>query len=304
VRLTIPKFVALLGALFVLSFAAAFFLSKHESPVREATADASLPSSNPEEPPPRPFAETADRLTLGSGVEPSPAPGALAALDEKLRKVAALADGEEKLRLARELGAVRDRAAAPLLLDWATITNDRALLRAALDALGPMADAGLIAEIRRRFAAAFREDDKYRLAKIVRQISNREAADALIALAEDAEAPPQLSTAATEALATLGTPAAVSSLLGKLEAAAADDTARLMTALSRIDQTDALPSLQFAALGNKDASSERTRVAAILALANFHDEPTREILERLSGEPSAAIRDAARGVLEKSRGSR
>lgn len=302
-RLTLPRFVALLVALFLVSLVAAYIATRPSEPQMDAAPTAVAPPvPEPEQAPPTPaFSETADRVTLGSGVEPAPPEGALAGVDQTLRKMAALPDGDEKMQLAHEVSAIRDRAAAPVLLGWATITPDRALLRSALAALGTLADAELIADIQRRYAAAFREDDRYRLGQVLRHITNPQAAPALISLAEDDTAPLQLTTAATEALATIGTPAAVSVLLGKLETAPPDDTGRLATALSRIDNAGALPALQYAAIGNKDASSERTRVAAIQALGNFHDAPTREILQRLSGEPSAAIREAARGVLDRGR---
>ena len=122
----------------------------------------------------------------------------------------------------------------------------------------------------------------------------------MIELADDATAPEELTVAATEALATLATPPAVSLLLGKLASAEPDDTGRLMTAIARIDRAEALPSLQYAAAGNKDASSDQARIAAIHALANFHDEPTRELLKRLDADPSEDVRNAARDVLARS----
>lgn len=266
-------------------------------PAVEATATNDEPPSENEPA----FAETADRVTMGSGNLPEPPTDALAEYDRLLRQMATMPDGDEKMQLAGQVGAIRDRMAAPLLLDWAVATTDRALLRSALEALGPLADAELIAEIKLRFAAAFRADDRYRLGKVIRNITNAEAVPALIELADDATAPEPLTVAATEALATLATPPAVSLLLGKIASAPPDDTGRLMTVIARIDRAEALPSLQYAAVGNKDASSDQARIAAIHALANFRDEPTRELLKRLGTDPSADVRDAARDVLARSR---
>ena len=304
-KLSVPRFVALLAGLLVASYLAAFFLQRHavvqqHAPIAPAV-EASVTNDEPPIAKEAAFAQTADSVTIGSGNLPEPPTDALAEYDRLLRQMATMPDGEEKLELAREVGAIRDRKAAPVLLDWAVATTDRALLRSALEALGPLADAELIAEIKLRFAAAFRADDRYRLGKVIRNITNAEAVPALIELANDATAPEPLAVAATEALATLATAPAVSLLLEKIASAPPDDTGRLMTAIARIDREEALPSLQYAAAGNKDASTDQARIAAIHALANFRDEPTRELLKRLDADPSEPVRDAARDVLARSR---
>ncbi len=304
-KLSVPRFVALLAGLLVTSYLMTFFLQRHAVVPHSAPVVPSVEVAVANDEPPRGneavFAETADRVTMGSGILPEPPTDALVEYDRVLRQMATLPDGDEKMQLARQVGAIRDRMAAPVLLDWAVVTTDRALLRSALEALGPLADAELIAEIKLRFAAAFRADDRYRLGKVIRSITNAEAVTALIELADDTTAPEPLTVAATEALATLATPPAVSLLLGKLASAEPDDTGRLMTAIARIDREEALPSLQYAAVGNKDASTDQARVAAIHALANFRDEPTRELLKRLDADPSEDVRDAARDVLARSR---
>jgi len=285
-------------------FGATYFLARFVTGSAEPTVAAGpvpIAAAAAVEPTPVPFEQSADRVTLGSGRVPEEPGGALAPVDAMVRRLAALPDGEEKMQLAKEVGAIRDRAAVPVLLDWAVITQDRALLRSALDALGPLADAETIAEIQRRFTAAFRADDRYRLAKILRNITNPDAAPVLIALAESPDTPQPLHVAATEALATIGTPAAVSTLLGRLAVADPDDTGRLLTAISRIDQPSALPALRFAALGNKEASSEQARVAAVQALAHFADDDTRQALQQLTGDPVPAVRAMAAEILARSR---
>lgn len=304
-KLSVPRLVALLAGLFFASYLIAFFVQRHAASQRPAIAAPAAAAPVEDEEAPRVsaevFAQTADRVTMGSGVQPQPPAEALAGYDQLLRQMTALPDGVEKMQLAQAIGAINDRAAAPVLLDWAVSTTDRALLRSALDALGPLVDAELIAKIKHRFDAAFRQDDRYRLAKVIRNITNPEAVPALIELADDDDAPPQLSVAATEALATLATPPAVSLLLGKVETAPPDDTGRLMTAIARIDRAEALPSLQYAAVGNKDASTDLARIAAIQALGNFRDDETRQLLKRLGTDPSGGVRDAARDVLARTR---
>lgn len=299
-----PRYVALMAALFFASYFAAFWYERvRVTRAREAAARTVAQVPAEEEEPGQPdvaaFAETADRVTMGSGNLPKPVQGGLEQFDQMLRKLSALPDGAEKTELAQQVGAIRDPAAGPILLDWTVVTTDRAVLRSALDALGPIADAELIAEIKRRFAAAFRADDRYRLAKTIRNITNAEAVEALIELANDEVAPRDLSVAATDALATIATPPAVSLLLGKLQTIGPDDAPRLLTAIARIDRPEALAALQYAALGNKETPTDGSRVAVIQALGNFRDDETRDILGKLSGDPSLAVRAAARDILAR-----
>ena len=299
-RLSVRRFLVVQAALFAVSAIVAFlYVRQTPVPVEAIAAQPAVVDAPVESESTVPYEATADRVTLGSGIEPSPQTGALAALETTLRRLAALPDGAEKIALAREVGDLREPAAIPLLLDWATITTDRALLRAALDALGPLATAETIADVQRRYTAAFRADDRYRLAKVVRNITNPAATSALVALAESAESEPQLAVAATEALGTIGTPEAVSCLLGRLQAADPDDTARLITVIARVDQPGALPALRYAALGNKDASTDTARAAAAHALANFRDEETLAVLGQLSADPSAIVSAAAQMALAR-----
>jgi hypothetical protein len=307
-KITIPRFAALLVGVFFASYLIAFFVKRHaveEGRAAMANAAAVAPQVEDEDSPQAlaaAFEKSADRVTMGSNIQPEPPEGAAATFDGLLRKMSELPDGEEKSQLAQAVSAIRDRAAAPVLLDWAVITTDRTVLRSALDALGPLADAELLTDIRHRVDAAFRADDRYRMAKIIKNITNVDTAPALIELAQDATAPEQLTIAATDALATLATPPAVSVLFEKIEAAPPDETSRLATMISRIDRAEALPALQYAALGNKEAASDRARVAAIQALANFRgDDHTREVLQTLNEDPSGVIRDAASDVLARNR---
>lgn len=302
-RISVPRFVAAMAALFATSYLVAFLVTRHSITQEQGRGPAAAPAATAE-PAPKPetdYAFTADRITMGSGFQPDVPAAPLVTFDGMIRQMAAMPDGPEKSALGAAVGAVRDRAAAPVLLDWAISTTDRSVLRSLIEALGPLADAEMIADVRSRFAAAFRSDDQYRLAKVIRNITNPDAAPALMDLANDPGAPPQLAVAATEALATIATPPAVSLLLGKIEEVPADDTQRLITAISRIDRAEALPTLRYAAVGNKDTPSDRARVAAIQALANFPDDETRQLLRELGGDTSEPIREAARAVLARAR---
>lgn len=247
------------------------------------------------------FEKSADRVTLGSGNVATQTDAASIAFDRVLRRMADLPEGDEKVQLAHQIESLKDRAAVPVLIDWATVTTDRAVLRAAINALAHLSDAETVEDIRQRYAAARFYDERYRLAKILRNITNPEAASALMELARTPEAPIELVTAATDALATVGTPPAVSLLLQKLEHDQGDNGARLETAIARIDRVEALPTLQYAARGNKDASSVRTRVAAIQALANFSDDQTKELLTQLRADTTQEVRAAADAALSRAR---
>lgn len=299
-----PRVVAAMAALFFASYLIAFLITRHSvsrQHIRDVSAAPQTAVAEPASQPETDFALTADRITMGSGFQPDAPAGPLVTFDGMIRQMASLPDGPEKLTLGAEIGSIRDRAAAPVLLDWAVSTTDRAVLRALIEALGPLADAELIAGIQSRFAAAFRADDQYRLAKVIRNITNPDAAPALMDVANDPAAPPQIAVAATEALATIATAPAVSLLLGKIEEVPADDTQRLITAISRIDRAEALPTLRYAAVGNKDTLSDRVRVAAIQALANFPDDETRQLLRELGGDTNGSVREAARAVLARAR---
>ena len=214
--------------------------------------------------------------------------------------MATLPEGDEKMQLAHEIGRLSEPAAMPVLLNWATTTPDRVILRASLSALARMGDAEMIDDVQRRYAATRSYDDRYRLARIIGSITNPDAAPALMALADSSEAPTQLAVAATDALATLGTGPAVSLLLQKIETQEPEESQRLQTVIGRINREEALPTLQFAARGNKDTPAARGRIAAIQALGNFPREETTELLEELSSDPTKEVSDAARALLDRS----
>ena len=303
-KISTARFVALLAALFFVSYLGAFLFQRHRATqVRElpvpVVAEVPAVEEEPSQPGVAAFPQTADRVTMGSGYLPDPPQGDLAEFDRMLRTLSTLPDGEQKMELAHQVGALRDRTAAPVLLDWMVVTTDRAVLRSAMEAFGAVADAELIAEIKRRFGTAFRSDDRYRLAKAVRNITNVEAVEPLIELANDGAAPHELTVAATDALATIGTPPAVSLLLEKLQTIEPDDAPRLLSAIARIDRPEARPALEYAAFGNKEAPTDGARVAAIQALGNYRDNDTRAVLGKLSADPSVEVRDAARDVLAR-----
>ncbi len=243
------------------------------------------------------FQKTADRLTFGTGYVPAQTEPELERVDRMLRQIAALPEGSEKTLLVQEVARLNDRAVVPVLLNWATTTPDRMILRATTTALGRFGDGEMIGEIERRYREARSYDDRYRLAKIIAGFTNPEAVPALIALANADDVPVQLAVAAADGLATVGTGPAVSVLLQKLTTEPAEESPRLETTIGRINRPEALPALQDAARGNKDAPSIRGQVAAIHALVNFSDEQTLALLGELSGNSAEEVRTAAKVVM-------
>lgn len=248
------------------------------------------------------FQKTADTRTLGSGLVPAQTEPELDRVDRMLRQIAALPEGDEKMLLAQEIARLNDPSVVPVLLNWATTTPDRTILRATLTALARMGDAAMIEDIQKRYAATRTYDDRYRLAKIIAGITNPEAVEPLMALADSPEAPVQLVAAAADGLATVGTGPAVSLLLQKFAAESSEEGQRLETAIARINRPEALSTLQFAARGNKDTPTTRGQIAAIHALANFSDEQTVEILNELSSDPAEEVSAAAKIALNLARG--
>ncbi len=280
----------------------AFLCFSHSAPLPVARQPEPAPvQAEPPVPVDPAFEKSADRVTIGTGRVAPQANAALVEFDGMLRRMAGLPEGEEKVQMAHHIEELTNRAAVPVLLDWATATTDRAVLRASLTALGHLANAEMIEDIEKRYSLTSLYDDRYRLARIIKDITNPEAVPALMELARATDAPAQLVAAATDALASIGTPPAVSLLLQKLEQDQGDGSARLATAIARIDRTEALSTLQFAALGNKDASSTRTRVAAIQALANFTDDQTRQLLTQLRADTTEEVRTAAAAALSQVR---
>lgn len=76
---------------------------------------------------------------------------------------------------------------------------------------------------------------------------------------------------------------------------------RVFSAIVNVQRPEARSAFEYAALGNKTAVAEATRVAAIQALGNYPDDATAQVLERLTQEKNAAIRTAAQAALGKVR---
>lgn len=192
-------------------------------------------------------------------------------------------EGSFKEELGRRVAGISNHDSWPLLLDTMTLTGDATVARAASASLARMADTPVIDEIIARYDAAATETEIERLAQLVRNIQSPKAADGLLSLAGDITSAPQdsLQQAAIDALAKVGDAQCVSHLLQRLEAAAPGEGTETYNAITRVSNPDAHAQLLYAAAGNKEVSAESGRAAAIQALANYPNEETVALLERI-----------------------
>ncbi len=192
-------------------------------------------------------------------------------------------EGSFKEELGRRVSGISNHDSWPVLLDSMVQTGDATVARATGSALARMADTPVIDEIVARYDAAATEAEIERLAQLVHNIQSPKATDALLSLAGDVTAAPQdsLQQAAIDALAKVGDAQCVSHLLQRLETAAPGEGTSIYNAITQVSNPDAHSQLLYAAAGNKEVSAESGRAAAIQALANYPNEETVALLERI-----------------------
>jgi HEAT repeat protein len=165
-----------------------------------------------------------------------------------------------------------------------------------------MADNMLLSTLAKEYDSKGDAVINERVLNLVRNIHSRDAESALNELAGPFESPSSdpLARAALEGLSHLGTATATDNLLQRLESAPPDRTSDIFNAISQISGTDeGRAQLQYAAMGNKQASGDRTRVAAIYGIGNYPDGETRNFLRRLSQDSNMVIRAATQRTLNK-----
>ena len=211
-----------------------------------------------------------------------------------------LQDGDWKEEICRLASGVTNRESANVLMEILKSTQDQSLIRASEYALGHMADIAIVSAFAKDYDANSDADIKERILNLVRNIHSRDAESALNDLAGPSASPPSdpLARAALEGLSHIGTATATDNLLQRLEAAPPDRTCDIFNAITRVSGSDeGRAQLQYAAMGNKQASSDRTRVAAIYGLGNYPDGETRTALQQLSQDSNTVIRAAAQQTL-------
>ena len=179
------------------------------------------------------------------------------------------------------------------------------LIRASEYALGHMADSAIVLAFAKEYDANRDAVIKERVLNLVRNIHSRDAESALNDLAGPVASPPSdpLARAALVGLSHIGTATATDNLLQRLEAAPPDRTHDIFNAITLVSGTDeGRAQLQYAAMGNKQASGDRTRVAAIYGLGNYPDGETRTFLQKLTQDSNKVIRAAAQRTLNDMRG--
>jgi HEAT repeat protein len=198
------------------------------------------------------------------------------------------------------IAELRNQEALPELMKSLAEASPPALVGAVQAAVCHMAAEDEVRELLTRYGESADEEYRRRVENVLRRLENADAAPALIeAFADPATAPGSaLYGAIIEGLAHLGTTATASSLLQRLDSAGREEPADgLLAAIGNISGPHALSALQYAAEGNKEATRDQTRVAAILALRNYWDERTLHLLETLAADENQSIRETASQTL-------
>jgi HEAT repeat protein len=228
--------------------------------------------------------------------------GSPESVEALLDGLAQLQDGDLKEEICKLASVVSNKAAADSLLEIMTTAEDRSLVRASEYALAHMVDSEMLSRFAADFNSSQNDTANERLLNLVRNTASREAEEALTTLAGPVKEPEftPLTTAALSGLSRLGTATGADNLFQRLESAPPDRSSDIFNAISQISGSDEARSvLQYAATGNKQTSSDRTRVAAIHALGNYPDGQTRDILHSLSSDASESVRQAATTVLQR-----
>ena len=239
-----------------------------------------------------------DALAAGRALAQLATPKAARALIEALTT---LPDGELKEEVARLAGGISEGKTANVFMDALQRSSDPVVLCASQYALAQMADWDVVHELATRCEVTDNSDQRALLLNAISLIKNSDAADALmdLSLQREGGVPTPLADSAVRALANIGNGPSASFLIQQLEAAPLEQSGRLYEAISNVSSPEGRAALLYAAQGNKEATTEQTRAAAILALANSPDEQTGQVLERLTHEDNEAISFTARTTLNQ-----
>lgn len=191
-------------------------------------------------------------------------------------------------------------SAAGLLGEYLAASDESVALATRFN-LSRLADDDLVESIAAQYRESEDPDRQQKLAALIESISSRDAEAGLIALAGSSGPSPAgpLPWAALKALGNLGTATATDHVLERMERGRGDEREELAEIVQNVSASPAsMAALRTAARGNKRFASEATRVAAIEGLARFQDGETVGVLEKLTRDPSEAIRLAARQSME------
>lgn len=226
--------------------------------------------------------------------------GTPSAVKALLQALATLPDGDLKEEVAHLAAGITGHKTARALLETLAASSDPTVLRAAQSALSQIADSDIIREISTRYETSVNKEEKTHLVNILAYAQNSDAVDALMNLASQRVGGTNaaLADAAIRGLANIGTGPAVSFLVQQFEAMSPEQAGLVFEVLSKMSSPEAHAALLYAAQGNKEATTEQSRTAAILALANYQDEQTSNLLGRLASADDPAISAAAQTSLQ------
>lgn len=199
-----------------------------------------------------------------------------------------------------------DRAVASLLIEAVRSAGDHDVAMAAQRALGGTPDASVLLWATTAYLAATNDLDADRLLGIIRHVQRPDAVPALSDLTDlaNGDYAHPLAAAAADTLGVIGTPAAVTGLLSRIERSSLEgaDVMPLVTALSRTLNPRAFAPLAAAATG-KGTRNFHARLAAIQALGNYWTDDARACLQSIvASESDPALRTAAERALQRARG--
>jgi len=225
-------------------------------------------------------------------------PEAVRPLFETLRTMPA---GEQRNELVHIAGSVTNPAAAAALAEiWLTADADQPAERAASESLARVIDADGLRQLRAACERRSASVADSRFVDFVRRICSP-AAESAVADWTGAEgrAPgTDLEKAAWSAMSRIGTGSAADRLIERADTVPMEEADFLYESVEGMAPTpQALASLRYAAEGNKLATREDTRLAALEALSRFPDGESLALLQRLAEDPSPSIRRAAGGIL-------
>jgi hypothetical protein len=225
--------------------------------------------------------------------------GGPAATEALVAQLGMLPDGELKEAVGQILDELDAREYRPMLLQALFESSDPGVMRSAQTALSRTADEDFIYEL--AFLALETQSDHQRdvTLALIASTGNRDAVPALVfladSMAEDLEAP--LAIAAIQGLASTGAPEAVSFLLSSLDMATPENATPYLDALLSVSSPEAMPVLESAALGNKEASMSATRAAAVRAMVNSPTDGTVALLQELLADADSEVAAASHRAL-------
>ena len=214
----------------------------------------------------------------------------------------AMPEGEQRNDLVHIAGSITNPAAAAALVDiWLDADANEPAERAASESLARVIDADALRELRAACERNAEPSLDSRFVDLVRRIGSPSAESAVAEWtgAEGRAPATDLEEAAWTALSRIGTGSAADRLIERADTVPTEDAGFLYGTVHGMAPTpQALASLRYAAVGNKLTSREETRLAALEALSRFPDGESLALMQRLAGDPSAAVRRAAGRILK------